>query len=68
MNSKKPWQPNENHGKPCDECGSTKDVQEVMVTVNNWRQLKKPRFEYQCVECAKRQFDHNTIKSREEKK
>ena len=47
------WQPNENHGKPCDKCGSTKDVRECRVVVRNYRRLKKPQFEYECLECMK---------------
>lgn len=59
------WQPNENHGKPCDKCGSTKDVRECRVVVRNYRRLKKPQFEYECLECMKWKFQHNTMAKRE---
>ena len=64
-NGSKLWQPNENHGKPCDKCGSTKDVRECKVVVRNYRRLKKPQFEYECLECMKWMFQHNTIDKRE---
>lgn len=51
------WQPNKNHGKPCDKCKSTKDVQEIRVTVKNWKQLKTPKFEYECNSCMLKRFN-----------
>ena len=51
------WQPNPNHGKPCDLCEGTEKVQEIRVTVRNWRTLKKPQFEYECNGCFMKRFN-----------